>query len=152
VHVIPATPVSAHGPSLTTTHASVIDLVLSIEKSFSAFDVNMIAGFKRCYRTLTLNKLNRLLHRLLRWPLGNIERRAVKLDIIIGRCTYRSGLFHLSNPAPRLLGRWRSRGLLRRWRGLGSLCRLGPRHRGRSEQDHGARNDDREDQSQETCI
>jgi len=30
--------------------------------------------------------------------------------------------------------------------------RLGLRNRGRSEQNHGARNDDREDQGQETCI
>src|SRR5262249_28847415 len=44
VHVIPATPVSAHGPSLTTTHASVIDLVLSIEKSFSAFDASRLTN------------------------------------------------------------------------------------------------------------
>src|SRR5262249_23605741 len=40
---------------------------------------------------------------------------------IIGRFTYRSGFFHLSNPASRLLGRWRGRGLLGRWRGRGLL-------------------------------
>src|SRR5262249_36242258 len=115
--------VHAHGPSLITTHASVIDLVLSMEK-VSVRSNGMIAGIKLCYRTLTFNKVNRPLHRLVRWPLGNIERRALNLDIIIGRCTYRSGLFLLSNPAPRLLGRWRSRGLLGRWRGRGLLGRL----------------------------
>ena len=90
----------------------------------------MIAGFKRYYRTLTLNKLSRLPRRRARWPLGNMERHALNLDIIIGRFTYRSGFFHLSNPAPWLLGRWRgrgllgrsrSRGLLERWRGRGLL-------------------------------
>ena len=92
----------------------------------------MIAGFKRYYRTLTLNKLSRLPRRRTRWPLGNMERHALNLDIIIGRFTYRSGFFHLSNPAPWLLGRWRgrgllgrsrSRGLLGRWRGRGLLGR-----------------------------
>src|SRR5262245_58700987 len=95
-------------------------------KSFSAFDASMIAGFKRYYRTLTLNKLNRPPHRLARWP----QCHALNLDIIIVRFTYRSGFFHLSNPASRLLGRWRgrgllgrsrSRGLLGRWRGRGLL-------------------------------
>ena len=76
----------------------------------------MIAGFKRNYRTLTLNKLSRLPRRRAR---GNMERRALKLDIIICRFTYRSGFFHLSNPAARLLERWRGRGLLGRWRGRG---------------------------------
>ena len=88
-------------------------------KSFSALDASMIAGFKRYYRTLTLNKLNRLPRRRARWPQG--ERHALNLDIIIGRFTYRSGFFHLSNPASRLLGRWRGRGLLGRWHGRGLL-------------------------------
>src|SRR5215831_5056916 len=88
-------------------------------ESFSAFDASMIAGFKHYYRTLTLNKLNRPPHRLARWP----QCHALKLDIIIGRFTYRSGFFHLSNPAPRLLGRSRGRGLLERWHGRGLLGR-----------------------------
>src|SRR5262245_23528483 len=69
----------------------------------------MIAGFKRYYRTLTLNKLSRLPRRRAR---SNMERHALNLDIIICRFTYRSGFLHLSNPASRLLGRWRGRGLL----------------------------------------
>src|SRR5262249_41414687 len=77
----------------------------------------MIAGCKPFYRTLTLNKLNGPPHRLARWP----RCQALNLDIIIGRFTYRSGFFHLSNPASRLLGRWRGRGLLGRWRGRGLL-------------------------------
>src|SRR5262249_24701057 len=90
----------------------------------------MIAGFKRYYRTLTLNKLSRLPRRRAGAPLRNMERHALNLDIIIGRFPYRSGFFHLSNPAPWLLGRWRgrgllwrsrSRGLLERWRGRGLL-------------------------------
>ena len=69
----------------------------------------MIAGFKRYYRTLTLNKLSRLPRRRAR---GNMKRHALNLDIIICRFTYRSGFFHLSNPASRPLGRWRGRELL----------------------------------------
>ena len=140
----------------------------------------MIAGFKRYYRTLTLNKLSRLPRRRARWPLGNMERHALNLDIIIGRFTYRSRFFHLSNPAPWLLGRWRGRGLLGRSRsrglrgrwpgrvaGGGALLRAllalaiprrldlfrrrGEPHR---EDDEGANdaNEDREDQGQEACI
>src|SRR5262249_1163214 len=127
VHVIPATPVSAHGPSLTTTHASVIDLVLSIEKSFSAFDASR----------LTNSAAFRAAARDGRWAIWNAMR--AEFGLIIGRFTYRSGFFHLdeqvthggvvaaiTNPAPWLLGRWRgrrllgrlrSRGLLERWRG-----------------------------------
>jgi hypothetical protein len=77
----------------------------------------MMAGFKHFYRTLTLNKLNRPPLRLARWP----RCHALNLDIIIGRFTYRSGFFHLSNPASRPLGRSRRRGLLGRWRGRGLL-------------------------------
>jgi hypothetical protein len=99
------------------------------------------------------------------------------LDIIIGRFTYRSGFFHLSNPASRLLGRWRGRGLLvlavlAEQAGLGIagggallhallalaiprrldlFRRQGEPHR---EDDEGANhaNEHREDQGQETCI